>query len=75
MSKAKMDLLQGTLDLLILKALKLGPMHGFGISVLIGQMSEKVLRVDEGSLRMGSFRQQSQSEVLQVDCRWPETIA
>jgi len=50
MTREKMDLLQGTLDLLILKALKLGPMHGFGISVLIRQMSEDVLRVEQGSL-------------------------
>src|SRR5579859_868550 len=56
MSNQKMDLLQGTLDMLILKALKLGPMHGFGISVLIRQVSEQVLRVDQGSLYPALYR-------------------
>jgi PadR family transcriptional regulator, regulatory protein PadR len=56
MGKDKMDLLQGTLDLLILKALKLGPMHGFGIAVLIRQMSEDVLRVEQGSLYPALYR-------------------
>src|SRR5215472_5730455 len=60
MDKAKMDLLQGTLDLLILKALKLGPMHGFGISVLIRQMSEELLRVEQGSLYPALYRLQRQ---------------
>jgi len=56
MGKDKMDLLQGTLDLLILRALKLGSMHGFGISVLIRQMSEDVLRVEQGSLYPALYR-------------------
>jgi PadR family transcriptional regulator len=60
MSKDKMDLLQGTLDLLILKALKLGSMHGFGISVLIRQMSEEVLRVEQGSLYPALYRLERQ---------------
>jgi transcriptional regulator len=60
MSKDKMDLLQGTLDLLILKALKLGPMHGFGISVLIRQMSDDVLRVEQGSLYPALYRLERQ---------------
>ena len=60
MGKDKMDLLQGTLDLLILRALKLGPMHGFGISVLIRQMSEDVLRVEQGSLYPALYRLERQ---------------
>jgi PadR family transcriptional regulator len=60
MGKDRMDLLQGTLDLLILKALKLGPMHGFGISVLIRQMSEDVLRVEQGSLYPALYRLERQ---------------
>ncbi len=56
MSDVKMDLLQGTLDLLVLKALQLGPMHGYGISVLIRQTSERVLRVDQGSLYPALYR-------------------
>jgi len=49
-SKAKLDLLQGTLDLLILKTLAIGPMHGWGISQRIQQISDDVLRVNQGSL-------------------------
>lgn len=48
--KTRLDLLQGTLDLLILKTLALGPMHGWGISQRIQQISEDVLRVNQGSL-------------------------
>lgn len=50
MSKSQLDLLQGTLDLLILKTLALAPMHGWGISQRIQQMSDEVLRVNQGSL-------------------------
>lgn len=46
----KLDLLQGTLDLLILKTLALGPQHGWGISQRIQQISDHVLRVNQGSL-------------------------
>ena len=44
------DVLQGTLDLLILKAASLEPMHGWGISQRIRQMSRGVLEVNQGSL-------------------------
>jgi PadR family transcriptional regulator, regulatory protein PadR len=50
MTQEKLDLLQGTLDLLILKTLALEPMHGFGISQRIQQMSRDVLQVQQGSL-------------------------
>ena len=50
MASDKTDLLQGTLDLLILKTLALEPMHGWGISQRIQQVSEDVLRVTQGSL-------------------------
>ena len=46
----KADLLQGTLDLLILKSLQHEPMHGFGVAVRIGQMSQAMLTVEQGSL-------------------------
>jgi PadR family transcriptional regulator PadR len=49
-SKTKPDVLQGTLDLLVLKTLSHGPMHGYGIAVNIEQISEDALRVEEGSL-------------------------
>jgi transcriptional regulator len=44
------DLLQGTLDLLILKTLALGPHHGWGVSQRIQQMSRETLQVNQGSL-------------------------
>jgi len=50
MSKSRLDLLQGTLDLLILKTLALGTMHGWGIAQRIQQISDEVLRVNQGSL-------------------------
>jgi transcriptional regulator len=56
MSAEKLDLLQGTLDMLILKALAWGPGHGFGVSVLIRQMSQEVLQVEQGSLYPALYR-------------------
>jgi len=51
MSKSgRVDVLQGTLDLLILRTLQLGAMHGWAISERIQQASEDVLRVNQGSL-------------------------
>ena len=50
MTKAKADLLQGTLELLILKALTLGRLHGWGISKRIRDISRGVLEVNQGSL-------------------------
>ena len=47
---SKLDLLQGTLDLLILRTLLTGPQHGWAISERIQQASEEVLRVNQGSL-------------------------
>jgi len=49
-NQAQVDLLQGTLDLLILRTLLLGPRHGHNIAHLIQQTSGDVLRVDHGSL-------------------------
>jgi transcriptional regulator len=46
----KSDLLQGTLDVLILKIVELGPVHGYGISQRIRQISKEVLQVQQGSL-------------------------
>jgi len=54
--KQKADLLQGTLDLLILKALSLGPMHGYGVGQRIMQMAEETLKVEEGSLYPALYR-------------------
>ena len=46
----KSDLLQGTLDMLILKIVDLGPIHGYGIALRIEQISNEVLQVQQGSL-------------------------
>ena len=56
----KTDLLQGTLDMLILRALQLEPMHGFGISVRIRQLSDEVLQVEQGSLYPALYRLEDQ---------------
>ncbi len=50
MAEQSIDLPQGTLDLLILRTLALGPRHGWAISERIHQVSSKVLRVQQGSL-------------------------
>ena len=50
MAAEKSDLLQGTLDMLILKIVALGPAHGYGISQRIKQISKEVLQVQQGSL-------------------------
>ena len=47
---SKADLLQGTLDMLILKTVALGPVHGYGISLRIRAVSQEVLNVQQGSL-------------------------
>jgi len=54
------DLLQGTLDLLILKTLALEPMHGWGISQRIQQVSEDSLQVQQGSLYPALHRLEQQ---------------
>jgi transcriptional regulator len=48
--ESRLDILQGTLDLLILRTLVSGPMHGWSISERIQQISQEVLRVNQGSL-------------------------
>jgi PadR family transcriptional regulator PadR len=49
-NNSRLDVLQGTLDLLILRTLDAGPMHGWAISERIQQISQDVLRVNQGSL-------------------------
>jgi PadR family transcriptional regulator PadR len=56
MPKSRSDLLQGTLDLLILKTLETGPMHGWGISQRIEQVSNGILSVNQGSLYPALYR-------------------
>ena len=50
MGDSKAELLQGTLDLLILRTLALGPQHGFGVSQRIQQVSKEVFQINQGSL-------------------------
>ena len=64
---SKSDLLQGTLDLLILKTLALGPQHGWGISQRIQQISEDVLQVNQGSLYPALHRLEEQGW---IDAEW-----
>jgi PadR family transcriptional regulator, regulatory protein PadR len=57
----KFELLQGTLDLLVLKVLQAGPQHGFGIAQRIHLLSQEVLRVEEGSLYPALYRLEGKS--------------
>src|SRR5438105_15219739 len=50
------ELLPGTLDLLILKAVSLGPLHGYGILLRIGQISDQALLIEQGALYPALFR-------------------
>lgn len=59
----KNELLQGTLDMLVLKALQLGPMHGWGITERLAQGSCDVLRVGQGSLYPALYRLEKQGFV------------
>jgi transcriptional regulator len=63
MARSRNDLLQGTLDLLILKTLALGPQHGWAISQRIQQVSEDALRVNQGSLYPALHRLEEQGWV------------
>jgi PadR family transcriptional regulator PadR len=60
MKHAKSDLLQGTLDLLILRILATGDMHGWGISQRLQQISQDVLQVNQGSLYPALYRLEQQ---------------
>lgn len=55
-TRAKADLLQGTLDMLILKALEQQAVHGFGISLRLREVSRDVLQVEQGSLYPALYR-------------------
>jgi PadR family transcriptional regulator, regulatory protein PadR len=57
------ELLQGTLDLLILKAISLGPLHGYGVLLRIQQISRERLQVQQGSLYPALYRLEHQGLV------------
>jgi transcriptional regulator len=59
-SKDKADVLQGTLDMLVLKALQLEPMHGWGITERIEQWSGQVLQLGQGTLYPALYRLERQ---------------
>ena len=56
MTKSNAKLLQGTLDMLILKALSAGPLHGYGVGQRIEQLAEDLLKVEEGTLYPALYR-------------------
>jgi PadR family transcriptional regulator, regulatory protein PadR len=66
----KSDLLQGTLDMLILKIVALGPVHGYGISQRIRQISKEVLQVQQGSLYPALHRLEKRGW---LDAEWGES--
>jgi PadR family transcriptional regulator PadR len=67
---AKNELLRGTLDMLVLKTLTLGPMHGYGIAQHLQRLSKDVLRVEEGSLYPALQRMRQRSW---IKAEWKQT--
>jgi len=63
LAKDRSDVLQGTLDMLVLRALQLEPMHGWGITERIGQWSEQVLQLGQGTLYPALYRLERQDFV------------
>lgn len=72
MNSERSDLLQGTLDMLILKIVALGPIHGYAISQRIQQISKEVLQVQQGSLYPALHRLENR-RWLQAEWRDSET--
>ena len=72
MAQDKSDLLQGTLDMLILKIVALGPIHGYAISKRIQQISSDVLQVQQGSLYPALHRLENR-RWLKADWRTTES--
>ena len=66
----QMDLLQGTLDLLILKAISLGPLHGYGVLLRIQQISGEELVIQQGSLYPALYRLEHQGA---ISSEWGES--
>jgi len=74
LTQPKADLLQGTLDMLILKALSLGPLHGYGVIQRIRQLSDELLEVEQGcALPSGLPDRAARLDQFQVgsDRAWP----
>jgi PadR family transcriptional regulator, regulatory protein PadR len=66
----QLDLLQGTLDMLILKAISLGPLHGYGILLRIQQISKDRLEIQQGSLYPALYRLEHQGW---ISSEWGES--
>ncbi|HEX4758854.1 MAG TPA: PadR family transcriptional regulator [Terracidiphilus sp.] len=66
----QMELLQGTLDLLILKAVSLGPLHGYGVLLRIQQISGEELVIQQGSLYPALYRLEHQGA---IESEWGES--
>ncbi len=66
----QLDLLQGTLDMLILKAVSLGPLHGYGILLRIQQISKDRLEIQQGSLYPALYRLEHQGW---ISSEWGES--
>jgi len=60
----QVDLLQGTLDMLILKAVSLGPLHGYGVLLRIQQISGEQLQIQQGSLYPALYRLEHQGWIV-----------
>jgi len=72
MAKEKNDLVYGTLDMLILKAIQLEPRHGLAIADRIQQMSDDILRVEQGSLYPALYRLEAQG-LIKAEAGMSET--
>jgi PadR family transcriptional regulator PadR len=70
MNEENTDVIQGTLDMLILKTLSLGPMHGFGIGRRVEQISRGVFKMNPGSLLTALQRLERAGW---LDCEWKQT--
>jgi transcriptional regulator len=70
MAVRQFDLIQGTLDLLVLKSLSTGPNHGYAIAMRIHQLSDDALRIEEGSLYPALYRMEEQGL---IDSEWRVT--
>jgi PadR family transcriptional regulator PadR len=66
----QLDLLQGTLDMLILKAVSLGPLHGYGVLLRIQQISKDHLEIQQGSLYPALYRLEQQGW---ISSEWGES--
>lgn len=70
MNKGPVDILQGTLDMLILKAVSLGPLHGYGVLLRIQEISGDSLQIPQGSLYPALYRLEAKGF---IKSKWGES--